>query len=898
MLSRVWVAAGEDKDYFTKCFGDLTMKYCTRCGNELKDDDIFCGKCGHKQDSHTTENKQEEFKNLNRNDNSDSDSNEKKPKDNGRKKEKGPRKRIHAKSVWALIFAILSLLTRGAALISLFFGFMAVLFILLDLIFHGKKRTRNHVLSFIALGVIIFSVVGLNIIHNGIMSKQKTGEAEFDISEFAETISDEELKNTESDITGLSLFDKIEMGLDFYNGSDTDNDGLTDKEEIEVYNSDPLKMSTSGDLIPDSYKIAMGLEINSKYNMEDYEFEQYGLTKLYSAPDNITIDTTNVENAFSSICERNKIYKGMNPLIGFDLVNVTGTTNIDFSDYMEDNKDYTVILQKNIDESESIELENGIAKIDTDGDYINVSLFNSEDIEGYNDAIVFLFTGLVGVIDDIRNFLTSKEYVRNVYIFEKKENDKNIDRSEAISIEFEKAFPTVPIDIHHKYVSKFEYGFLKLFFGSIFAETKEADEYFTSSLDPNSSDFYSKYLKKLLFEKYYVYQQLREEDWFLSEATLWGICQNNFSEQDYLTVMNYPKSQTIPVSQSYTKKIAKDFDLIHDTFGFSNGEAGAVTNHDAGICYGFSKIIASRFNGEPKISKTDNNSYPYDVSDPKYNSLFDKNICLHYDFYVVGDLQVDLNTNWIIKNNNKVCATGKIYGFDKDGAVYEDIDRDYNLSDEEFKSPINDTLFLSDTYGNRVFDANKNGIVDANDELIKDSGPRKHAIVEENVANLLTKYQKDNSHIVYDRLFHYFTYDNNVEYLFQDYSEIDALEDYLNEGNIALVNYMHIKKGCSFDHTNIVYGIEETEDSNVKKLLIYENCRVCQDASLYEKNKYVLIEKTQKYNALRTWCKKYDDNYYDGYNFKYICDHKEMCNESSCLMVITKSDGTPLGNPF
>ena len=72
------------------------MKYCTRCGNELKDDDIFCGKCGYKQDSHTTENNLEELKNLNQNDNSNLDSKDNPPKDKGRKKEKGPRKRPQA----------------------------------------------------------------------------------------------------------------------------------------------------------------------------------------------------------------------------------------------------------------------------------------------------------------------------------------------------------------------------------------------------------------------------------------------------------------------------------------------------------------------------------------------------------------------------------------------------------------------------------------------------------------------------------------------------------------------------------------------------------------------------------------------------------------------------------
>ncbi len=61
----------------------------------------------------------------------------------------------------------------------------------------------------------------------------------------------EPLKGEPSDIVGMSKYDKYAMGLSIQDGSDTDGDGLTDKEEIEVYGSDPLKKSTSGDLYDD-----------------------------------------------------------------------------------------------------------------------------------------------------------------------------------------------------------------------------------------------------------------------------------------------------------------------------------------------------------------------------------------------------------------------------------------------------------------------------------------------------------------------------------------------------------------------------------------------------------------------------------------------------------------------
>ena len=65
---------------------------------------------------------------------------------------------------------------------------------------------------------------------------------------------EEEQKNTASDIEGWTVYDKTIAGLSPYDGSDSDGDGLTDKEEIEVYGSDPLKKSTAGDFYTDKYK--------------------------------------------------------------------------------------------------------------------------------------------------------------------------------------------------------------------------------------------------------------------------------------------------------------------------------------------------------------------------------------------------------------------------------------------------------------------------------------------------------------------------------------------------------------------------------------------------------------------------------------------------------------------
>ena len=82
-----------------------------------------------------------------------------------------------------------------------------------------------------------------------------------------------EMASEQSDIKGWTKLDKHKVGLQIQDGSDTDGDGLTDKEEIEEYGSDPTKKSTAGDLYTDGYKASHGMDINKAYEMtEDPEF--------------------------------------------------------------------------------------------------------------------------------------------------------------------------------------------------------------------------------------------------------------------------------------------------------------------------------------------------------------------------------------------------------------------------------------------------------------------------------------------------------------------------------------------------------------------------------------------------------------------------------------------------
>lgn len=141
-----------------------------------------------------------------------------------------------------------------------------------------RKRKVRLISGLVVLTLVIGIVIGLGIFVKSKIGSNKNAEVTpgtLNAENFPKTTvpadiqaqNDKEwhaylddLKKKKSDIEGWSQYDKYKYGLDMQDGSDTDRDGLTDKEELEEYGSDPLKMSTAGDLYTDGEKVKSGVD--------------------------------------------------------------------------------------------------------------------------------------------------------------------------------------------------------------------------------------------------------------------------------------------------------------------------------------------------------------------------------------------------------------------------------------------------------------------------------------------------------------------------------------------------------------------------------------------------------------------------------------------------------------
>lgn len=148
-----------------------------------------------------------------------------------------------------------------------------------------------------------------------------------------------DLKNIPSDIEGMSQYDKAAMGLDEEDGSDTDGDGLTDKEEIEIYGSNPLKTSTAGDLYYDGYKVENGMDLHTYYEYEgEFEYVGFGygldgeVVDLLPYMDTVLLCPTAPESTYATVTDSNFIIpENTDVYQGFEVRNFTGTISLNFS---------------------------------------------------------------------------------------------------------------------------------------------------------------------------------------------------------------------------------------------------------------------------------------------------------------------------------------------------------------------------------------------------------------------------------------------------------------------------------------------------------------------------------------------------------------------------------------
>lgn len=151
-----------------------------------------------------------------------------------------------------------------------------------------------------------------------------------------ETDFSKSLKGKKSDIKGMSQYDKYKMGLDYHDGSDSDHDGLTDKEEIEIYNTDPLKSSTVGDLYTDGYKVTHNMDVKKSYEMKKKSFPNNKCKEVILTADNAEALNAVVEDATKrySLTDYgiDKIYKG------FWISNYSGTVKLNLDKVFSKNK--------------------------------------------------------------------------------------------------------------------------------------------------------------------------------------------------------------------------------------------------------------------------------------------------------------------------------------------------------------------------------------------------------------------------------------------------------------------------------------------------------------------------------------------------------------------------------
>jgi hypothetical protein len=80
---------------------------------------------------------------------------------------------------------------------------------------------------------------------------QAESQAQIEAKKYQDIIK--ELTVTDSDLDGLTNDEEKKLGTD-PEKSDTDNDGLLDKDEINIYKTDPLKADTDGDGKTDGFE--------------------------------------------------------------------------------------------------------------------------------------------------------------------------------------------------------------------------------------------------------------------------------------------------------------------------------------------------------------------------------------------------------------------------------------------------------------------------------------------------------------------------------------------------------------------------------------------------------------------------------------------------------------------
>lgn len=407
-------------------------------------------------------------------------------------------------------------------------------------------------------------------------------------------------KNKKSDIDGWSQYDKIQKGLSPRDNSDTDGDGLTDREELEVYSTDPLKVSTSGDNIPDGYKIQNGLDVTEKIENKQIEeslFEQ--------SIKEIKLKNKEVENFGAVTREVDIKVNGVKPVKAFRVESYTGEVEIDFTDWIDSAKNYIGFIMTDTitDNLSEVNIKDGKIEAEVSGAaYIGIL----EDLKSkvYTDLSdsgnSSYFGGSKALI--LRSPISELLGEPVLFIVEKQTISFGTgNRSEYLSNVAHTKYG-MPIQVHHTYADPIEYETLKSIL-NLFMSGKALE---AAIPEENKADF--KITAKALMNTFLTMTEVDNGEWnikFDESLVADDEKQNNDKPSEYIS----------------------SFSFKRDVFPFDNFSTYVSTG---GNCAGFANITTAVFNKKfypiESSSVFEDEPYSYSIDHEDLATLLDKGL--------------------------------------------------------------------------------------------------------------------------------------------------------------------------------------------------------------------------------------------------------------------------------
>jgi len=453
--------------------------------------------------------------------------------------------------------------------------------------------------------VILLVIYGVkSFIYKNAVSKY-TGDIEVsNYDEYTET-----LKEVASDIEGMSQYDKLQMGLDYRDGSDTDHDGLTDKEEIEVYGSDPLSSSTAGDLYSDGYKVSSGMNVSQKYEYTgDREFsnnecDEVELEALSSNDFNATVEDYTYRYELDN-WGISKIYKG------YYLYNFSGKMTINISEILSSNditsKDISVWVY--------------------DGAFLTYGMSDLEAVKYTEDDNIITINYDFEYDHSYYVYITEKKNLINSLINTNKTSNTQVAASSNVQYlmvdyfnGFTVFYPTMDTEIEEeKFIREID---------SLFPDAKIA---YKSSTEQKIQSMYKGYTSLIPFmETDYdvAYEINKITDFFpIIPKMIFSYQLRNFDSSVAINAGTDGADEAQTIKHVYNN-YHTDFDPYEDELPFQN----FASKYTAGNCAGISYLTCALYNNGSISSSGSYDGIDWDISQDDNTTLLDKGLSDYKD---------------------------------------------------------------------------------------------------------------------------------------------------------------------------------------------------------------------------------------------------------------------------